>query len=257
MSDQMTTDRVEPFEPHATDEDLAALRGRLTSTRLPEPATTPHDARGCDRWEQGPPLAEIVELIEYWRTTYDWRPFERRLDEIGQFRTVVDGLGIHFLHRHSPRPDATPLVLTHGWPGSVAEFVDVIDDLVEPQDAETPAFHVVVPSLPGYGYSDKPAEEGWGTERIAAAWVELMGRLGYDRFLAHGGDWGGPITIALGGRFPAHVIGIHTTMPSAPPGLRLDGLDATERQWVEHTRALERAFRPRAPSRGRTSRANV
>jgi pimeloyl-ACP methyl ester carboxylesterase len=240
MNDQMATDRVERFEPHATDEDLAALRARLASTRLPERATTPLDARGRDRWEQGPPLADIVELIEYWRTTYDWRPFERRLNEIGQFRTVIDGLGIHFLHRRSPRPDATPLVLTHGWPGSVAEFVDIIDQLVEPEDAETPAFHVVVPSLPGYGYSDKPAEEGWGTERIAAAWVQLMRRLGYDRFLAHGGDWGGPVTIALGGRFPEHIIGIHTTMPSAPPGLRLGGLDATERQWVEHTRAFER-----------------
>jgi pimeloyl-ACP methyl ester carboxylesterase len=178
--------------------------------------------------------------IEYRGTTYNWRRFERRLNEIGQFRTVIDGLGIHFLHRRSPRPDATPLVPTHGWPGSVAEFIDVIDELAEPQDAETPAFHVVVPSLPGYGYSDKPAEEGWGTERIAAAWVPLMSRLGYDRFLAHGGDWGGPVTIALGGRFPAQVIGIHTTMPSAPPGLSLDVLNDTERQWVEHTRAFKR-----------------
>lgn len=179
-------------------------------------------------------------MVEYWRAAYAWRPFVRRLNEIGQFRVVVDGLGIHFLHRRSLRPDATPLVLTHGWPGSVAEFVDVIDELAEPQDAETSAFHVVVPSLPGYGYSDKPAEEGWGTERIAAAWVQLMSRLGYDRFLAHGSDWGGPVTIALGGRFPAHVIGIHTTTPIASPGLSLDGLDATERQWVEHTRAFER-----------------
>lgn len=236
----MIDDHIEPFEKHATDEELAALRERLASARFPERETTRAGASGRERWSQGVPLADMVDLVEYWRTGYDWRAFERRLTEIGQFRTVVDGLGIHLLHRRSPRPDATPLVMTHGWPGSIAEFVDVIDELAEPQDAETPAFHVVAPSLPGFGYSDRPTEEGWGTERIAAAWVRLMGGLGYDRFLAHGGDWGGPITIALGGRFPEHVIGIHTTTPVAPPGLGLDVLDAAEREWVEHTRAFER-----------------
>ena len=235
----MTVERPEPFEARAADEELTALRERLASARFPERETTRAGASGRERWYQGVPLADMVDLVEYWRTGYDWRAFERRLTEIGQFRTVVDGLGIHFLHRRSPRPDATPLVMTHGWPGSIAEFVDVIDELAEPQDAETPAFHVVAPSLPGFGYSDKPAREGWGTERIAAAWVQLMGRLGYERFLAHGGDWGGPITIALGGRFPRHVIGIHTTTPVAPPGLGLDLLDDTEREWVEHTRAFE------------------
>ncbi|MBT9606790.1 epoxide hydrolase family protein [Microbacterium sp.] len=238
MLNHPSDDRVELFDARATEEQLAELRARLASTRLPERETTREGARGRDRWDQGPPLADIVELVDYWQTAYDWRAFERRLNEIGQFRTVVDGLGIHFLHRRSPRSDATPLVLTHGWPGSVAEFVDVIDELADPQDPLAPAFHVVAPSLPGYGYSDKPAEEGWGTERIAATWVRLMGRLGYDRFLAHGGDWGGPITIALAGRFPDHVIGIHTTTPQAPPGLSLEVLDATERQWVEHTRAF-------------------
>ena len=235
----MTDERPEPFEARAADEELTALRERLASARFPERETTRAGASGRERWYQGVPLADMVDLVEYWRTGYDWRAFERRLTEIGQFRTVVYGLGIHFLHRRSPRPDATPLVMTHGWPGSIAEFVDVIDELTEPQDAETPAFHVVAPSLPGFGYSDRPTEEGWGTERIAAAWVRLMGGLGYDRFLAHGGDWGGPITIALGGRFPEHVIGIHTTTPVAPPGLGLDVLDAAERQWVEHTRAFE------------------
>lgn len=236
----MTDERPEPFSARAADEELDALRERLASVRFPERETTRAGASGRERWHQGVPLADMVDLVEYWRTGYDWRAFERRLTEIGQFRTVVDGLGIHFLHRRSPRLDATPLVMTHGWPGSVAEFIDVIDELAEPQDAETPAFHVVAPSLPGFGYSDKPAGEGWGTERIAAAWVQLMGRLGYERFLAHGGDWGGPITIALGGRFPRHVIGIHTTTPVAPPGLGLDLLDDTEREWVKHTRAFER-----------------
>ncbi|MDF2992219.1 MAG: Epoxide hydrolase [Microbacterium sp.] len=240
MPEKPPDDRIERFEWRAPEEELADLRSRLALARFPERETTNPDASGAKRWEQGPPLADMVDLVDHWRTAYDWRAFEERLAEIGQFRTLIDGLGIQFLHRRSSRPDANPLVLTHGWPGSVAEFVDVIDALTEPDDADAPAFHVVAPSLPGFGFSDKPAEPGWGTERIAAAWVQLMGRLGYDRFLAHGGDWGGPITIALGGRFSRHVIGIHTTTPVAPPGLSLDVLDDTERQWVTHTRAFER-----------------
>lgn len=182
------------------------------------------------------PLADLVDVVHYWRTGYDWRPFETRLNQIGQFRTTIDDVGIHFLHRRSTRADATPLIVTHGWPGSIAEFVDVIDELADPQDPATPAFHVVAPSLPGFGYSDKPATTGWGTEKIAAAWVELMGRLGYPRFVAHGGDWGGVITTILGGRFPAHVLGIHTTVAQSPPGLTTDGLTEAERAWTEETR---------------------
>ncbi|GAA4202076.1 epoxide hydrolase family protein [Actinocatenispora rupis] len=231
---------VQPFEAHATDADLDDLRARLAAARLPEAETVQGAAPGPGRWEQGVPLADLVDLVEYWRTGYDWRSFEARLDRIGQFRTTVDGLGIHFLHRRSPRADATPLILTHGWPGSVAEFVDVIDELADPVDPGTPAFHVVAPSLPGFGYSDKPTTTGWGTERIAAAWVELMGRLGYDRFVAHGGDWGGVITTILGGRFPEHVLGIHTTTAQAPPGLTTDGLTATERRWTEETHGFWR-----------------
>jgi pimeloyl-ACP methyl ester carboxylesterase len=126
--------------------------------------------------------------------------------------------------------------VTHGWPGSIAEFIDVVDELADPKDPGAPAFHVVVPSLPGFGYSDKPTTTGWGTEKIAAAWVELMGRLGYNKFAAHGGDWGGVITTVLGGRFPEHVLGIHTTLAQAPPGLSTDGLTAAERAWTEDTR---------------------
>ncbi|MGW4128197.1 epoxide hydrolase family protein [Amycolatopsis japonica] len=222
------TSEVQAFEAHATDADLDDLRARLAAARLPEAETVP-------RWGQGVPLADLIEVVDYWRTGYDWRWFEKRLDRIGQFRTTIDGLGIHFLHRRSTRADATPLVLTHGWPGSIAEFVDVVDELAEPADPDTPAFHVVVPSLPGFGYSDKPATTGWGTEKIAAAWVELMGRLGYDRFAAHGGDWGGNITTVLGGRFPEHVLGIHTTFAEGPPGLTTEGLTPAEREWTEET----------------------
>jgi pimeloyl-ACP methyl ester carboxylesterase len=223
---------VQAFEAHATDAELDDLRARLAAARLPE-AETVH---GPDRWGQGVPLADLSELVDYWRTGYDWRSFEKRLDEIGQFRTTIDGLGIHFLHRRSPRADATPLILTHGWPGSVAEFVDVVDELADPRAEGAPAFHVVVPSLPGFGYSDKPATTGWGTEKIAAAWVELMGRLGYGQFVAHGGDWGGVVTTTLGGRFPEHVLGIHSTLAQAPPGMTTDGLTAAEQEWAEETR---------------------
>ncbi|MDX1883853.1 epoxide hydrolase family protein [Mycolicibacterium sp. 120270] len=229
---------VQPFEVHTPDAELEDLRARLATARLPEAETVYRAAPDPRRWDQGVPLADLVDVVDYWRTEYDWRPFEERLNRIGQFRTTIDDLGIHFLHRRSARADATPLIMTHGWPGSVAEFVDVVDDLADPTDPDAPAFHVVVPSLPGFGYSDKPVTTGWGTEKIAATWVELMGRLGYDRFLAHGGDWGGNITTVLAGRFPAHVIGIHSTFAESPPGLSTDGLTATERRWAEETYAF-------------------
>ncbi|NUR98283.1 MAG: alpha/beta fold hydrolase [Kribbellaceae bacterium] len=224
---------VQAFEAHATDADLAELKTRLAAARLPEAETVYRPGPDPRRWEQGVPLADLVDVVNYWRTGYDWRPFEARLNQLGQFRTTIDGLGIHFLHRRSARADATPLLLTHGWPGSIAEFVDVVDALADPPDG--PAFHVVVPSLPGFAYSDKPATTGWGTEKIAAAWVELMGRLGYDRFAAHGGDWGGNITTVLAGRFPEHVLGIHTTFAEGPPGLTTDGLTDDERRWTDET----------------------
>lgn len=226
---------VRRFEAHANDADLDDLRARLAAARLPE-AETVRGSAGPSRWDQGVPLADLVDVVRHWRTGYDWRSFEARLDEIGQFRTTIDGLGIHFLHRRSPRADATPLLLTHGWPGSVAEFTHVVDELADPANPDAPAFHVVVPSLPGFGHSERPAATGWGIEKIAAAWVVLMVRLGYDRFLAHGGDWGGVITTILGGRFPDHVIGIHTTVAQPPPGLTTDGLTAAERTWVEESR---------------------
>ncbi|MDF0531363.1 alpha/beta fold hydrolase [Tsukamurella sp. 8F] len=234
MSD--STAGVYPFERRASAADLDDLRVRLAAARLPEAETVFRPAPDGRRWDQGVPLADLVAVVDYWRTRYDWRSFEARLDRVGQFRTVIDDLGIHFLHRRSSRADATPLILTHGWPGSVVEFVDVVDRLADPSDTDRPAFHVVVPSLPGFGYSDRPTVTGWGTEKIAAAWVELMGRLGYRRFLAYGGDWGGNITTVLGGRFPAHVLGIHTTFAEGPPDSSIEELTAAERSWAEETR---------------------
>ncbi|KXP07999.1 alpha/beta fold hydrolase [Tsukamurella tyrosinosolvens] len=226
---------ITSFDARVSDAELTVLRSRLGAARMPERETVDCGAGGRRRWDQGVPLADLVDVVHYWRTGYDWRSFEDRLRRIGEFRTVVDGLGIHFLHRRSPRADATPLIMTHGWPGSVAEFVDVVDELAEPADDRAPAFHVVAPSLPGFGFSDKPTSTGWGTERIAAAWVELMGRLGYSRFLAHGGDWGGNITTVLAGRFPGHVLGIHTTFAEGPPGLTTEGLSQVERAWAAET----------------------
>ncbi|WP_371933941.1 epoxide hydrolase [Streptomyces sp. KL115B] len=226
---------IHACETHVTDADLDDLRARLAAARLPEAETVRGAPPGPRRWDQGVPLADLADVVEYWRTGYDWRAFEERLNRMGQFRTTVDGLSIHFLHRRSARTDAVPLLLTHGWPGSVVEFLHVMDELADPQDAAAPAFHVVAPSLPGFGFSEKPATTGWGTERIAAAWVELMGRLGYGRFLAHGGDWGGNITTVLGGRFPDRVLGVHSTFAEAPPGLTTDGLTEAERGWTEET----------------------
>ena len=229
------THDVHPFTAHLPEADLDDLRARLAAARFPEPETVRHPVGDPRRWDQGVPLAVMQEVVAHWRTGYDWRAFEDRLNEIGQVRVTVDGLTVHALHRRSSRPDAVPLVLTHGWPGSVAEFTDVVEELAEPSSPCLPAFHVVAPSLPGFGFSDKPSTTGWGTERIAAAWVELMAALGYGRFLAHGGDWGGVVTTILGGRFPDRVIGIPTTVAQPPPGLDPDGLSGAERVWVEES----------------------
>ncbi|UEJ81441.1 epoxide hydrolase [Brachybacterium halotolerans subsp. kimchii] len=233
-----TTRDIRELRVETPESDLEDLRARLASTRLPEPETVRPSGPGPQRWAQGVPLADLTELIAHWRTDYEWRAFEARLHEIGQQVTRIDGLDIAFLHRRSSRPDATPVVMTHGWPGSIAEFVDVVDALAEPSDPNAPAFHVVAPSLPGFGFSGKPDSTGWGIEKIAAAWVELMERLGYPRFLAHGGDWGGVITTVLGGRFPQQVIGIHTLVAQPPPGLSTAALAPDERAMVERSQTF-------------------
>jgi pimeloyl-ACP methyl ester carboxylesterase len=188
---------------------VADLRDRLARTRWPE-AETVND------WSQGLPLAYTQELCAYWADGYDFAAAEERLNAFPQFRTDVDGLGIHFVHARSPHVDALPLVITHGWPGSVVEFQKVIGPLSDPTayggDAAN-AFHVVCPSLPGYGFSDKPSSTGWKVERIARAWTELMARLGYDRYGAQGGDWGSFVTTSIGQQDPEHVLGIHVQLP--------------------------------------------
>jgi pimeloyl-ACP methyl ester carboxylesterase len=205
------SDDVIPFKVAVPQADLDDLRERLIRTRWPEPATV-------DDWSQGIPLSYVQELASYWADGYDWRSTEDRLNRLPQFRTDIDDLAIHFIHVRSPHPNALPLILTHGWPGSIVEFLKVIDPLVDPPahggDAAD-AFHVVCPSLPGYGFSAKPSRTGWSTDHIAGAWARLMARLGYDRYGAQGGDWGAVVTANLGQQDTEHLVGIHLNMPIA------------------------------------------
>jgi len=207
------SDAFIPFLISIPDDDLADLNRRLQHTRWP-------DAETVTDWSQGTPLAYLQDLCGYWADGYDWRACEARLNRFPQFRTEIDGLDIHFLHARSPHEDALPLVLTHGWPGSVVEFLKVIEPLTDPVahggDAAD-AFHVVCPSLPGYGFSGRPGKSGWGLERTADAWHRLMTRLGYARYGAQGGDWGAQVATGLGMRYPGHLAGIHLNMPIVMP----------------------------------------
>ncbi len=202
---------IRAFTLSVAEDELVALADRLDRVRWPEQEPVAD-------WSQGTKLTVLRELVAYWRIEYDWRRCEARLNALGQFKTEINGLDIHFLHRRSSRADAVPLLLTHGWPGSVVEFFGVIDDLVEPEDPDAMAFHVIAPSLPGYGFSDKPANTGWGVERIARAWTELMSRLGYADWVAQGGDWGAAVTTAIGQLAPEGCRGIHLNMPIGRPG---------------------------------------
>jgi pimeloyl-ACP methyl ester carboxylesterase len=204
---------IRPFKIEIPDAAIDDLRDRLARARWPE-------AEAVDDWSQGIPLAYTQELCEYWATEYDWRRFESAINGYDNFITEIDGLDIHFLHIRSPHEDATPMVLTHGWPGSVAEFMGVIDPLTNPTEhggnAED-AFHLVIPSLPGYGWSAKPNKVGRGIDWVATAWNTLMVRLGYDSYVAQGGDWGGAVTTYIGMQNLGNVRAIHTNMPVAGP----------------------------------------
>ena len=188
---------------HFPQRALEDLRSRIRATQWPEAET--HASQGVSR-------RDLEFLTTYWADSYDWRRCELALNASPQLVTEIQGLDIHAIHVRSRHEHALPIVLTHGWPGSVLEFLDVIGPLVDPPDASD-AFHVVVPSLPGYGFSGKPTRPGWDVDRIARAWVDLMARLGYDRFAAQGGDWGAMVTTAIGRNHPDHVIGIHLNMP--------------------------------------------
>jgi epoxide hydrolase len=230
---------ITPFRVEFDDAQIDDLRARLGRTRWPEPEPVAD-------WSQGVPSAYLRELCDYWASEYDMARIADRLNAWPGFRTEIDGLGIHFVHARSPHPDAIPLLLTHGWPGSVVEFLKVIGPLVDPPDhggATADAFHVVCPSLPGYGFGDKPTETGWGIRHTAAAWAELMARLGYERYVAQGGDWGASVTIALAAAEPERVAGVHLNFAVASQ-------EAVGEPTPEEAEAIERLKRFAATGNG-------
>src|SRR5258708_14555151 len=221
-----STKEVTPFKVHVPQRALDDLKKRLANTRWPnkEPVSD---------WSQGVPLAKAEELTEYWRSLYDWRRAESSLNALPQFRTQIDGLGIYFIHVRSKHEHAIPIILTHGWPGSILEFLQIIGPVVDPMahgGTADEAFHVVIPSLPGFGFSAKPTEPGWGLPRIANAWAVLMARLDYKRYVAQGGDWGAGVTSWMAKQRPAGLAAIHLNLPILfpPPPPRPGGYTAEE-----------------------------
>jgi pimeloyl-ACP methyl ester carboxylesterase len=242
----VSTAAVRPFTIPVTPEaEIQGLRERVKATRWPDKETVPDHSQGVQ-------LETIQELARYWATDYDWGACEERLMALPHFMTEIDGLGIHFIHVRSQHDNALPLIITHGWPGSIIELLKVIDPLTNPTAHganASDAFHVVIPSMPGYGFSAKPRAPGWGPDHMASAWVELMKRLGYDRFVAQGGDWGAVVTDLMGALAPPELAGVHSNMPGvlqpdivaalpvpgqlAPGGPPPAGLSADERHAFE------------------------
>ena len=215
---------ISPFVISISDEQIIDLKNRIANTRWPDAETT-------SGWNQGVPRAYIKELVQYWGEQYDQQRLANRLNAFDNFKTNLLGLNIHFMHIKSSNPNARPLLLTHGWPGSVVEFLKVIDPLTEPQEhggTADDAFHLVIPSLPGYGFSDKPQATGWGVEKIADAWSTLMARLGYSEYFAQGGDWGSVITSYIARQDPEHCLGIHINMGIVAPDPNAENLTANE-----------------------------
>ncbi len=216
---------IRPFTIEVKSADVKELKTRLAATRWPD-AETPDD------WSQGAPLAYIQEIVGYWLNDYDHQRLAKRLNAYDNFLTEVQGLDLHFLHIKSSNPNAKPLIMTHGWPGSIVEFLNVVGPLTEPQDyggSTDDAFHLVLPSLPGYGFSGKPTSTGWGIEKIAHAWAELMARLGYEKYFAQGGDWGSVVTSAIARQDSEHCLGIHLNMVVVPPDATAEDLTDLEK----------------------------
>jgi len=235
------TNEVRPFRIDIPQADLDDLAQRLDRVRWAQ------ELPGVG-WDYGVPVAYVKELVAYWRTGYDWRAWEATLNQYPQFTTEIDGQRIHFLHVRSPEPNALPLIVTHGWPGSIAEFLDVIGPLTNPSaygGDPAAAFDLLVPSLPGYGFSGPTTERGWDTRRVATAWAALMKRLGYGRYGAAGNDWGTDISLELGRVAPESVVGVHVTqifsLPAGDPG-ELAGMAADELAAIEDLRWVEQTF---------------
>ena len=220
---------IKPFKAHVPDDVLEDLRRRVEQAKWP-------DQLPDTGWEYGADIRKVRELADYWRTRYDWRAFEARLNRFDQFTTEVDGQQVHFIHQRSPRPDAIPLLLIHGWPGSIVEFLALVEPLTNPKDPTSPAFHVVIPSLPGVAFSGPTHSRGWNPRRMAKALVTLMDRLGYSKYGVQGGDWGSTIARFMPDLAPGRVIGLHLNLIVVPPPnpAALSQLSADERRRYRH-----------------------
>ena len=247
------SDTITPFRVNVPETELTELRKRISSTRWPDKETVTDATQGVQ-------LATLQALARYWATEYDWRKIEAKLNTLPQFITEIDGLDIHFIHVRSKHESALPLIVTHGWPGSIVEQLKIVDPLTNPTahgGSASDAFDVVIPSMPGYGYSGKPTTAGWGPDRIARAWVTLMKRLGYEKFVAQGGDWGAVVVDTMGVQAPPELLGIHTNMPGifpneidqaafsgapAPSGLSADEKVAYERLQFVYQKGIGYGF---------------